>query len=70
MLIWTFRYARGFGTNRLQVTVELRHKAIEVVLAFTAGAFQTTLLTYLIQRDLFPSIMKVRAPTDTNRDTS
>jgi hypothetical protein len=41
-------------------TVDVRHKAIEVLLAFTAGAHQTTLLTYLIQRDLFPSIMKVR----------
>ncbi|KEZ45446.1 Uncharacterized protein SAPIO_CDS1754 [Scedosporium apiospermum] len=37
---------------------ELRQKAVEVLLAFTAGAHQTTLLTYLIQRDLFPSIMK------------
>ena len=41
------------------VIVELRQKAVEVLLAFTAGAHQTTLLTYLIQRDLFPSIMKV-----------
>lgn len=41
--------------------VELRHKAVEVLLAFTAGAWKTTLLTYLIQRDLFPSIMKVGA---------
>jgi hypothetical protein len=38
----------------------MRHKAIEVLLAATAGAYQTTLLTYMIQRDLFPSIMKVR----------
>lgn len=40
-------------------TVDIRHKAIEVLLATTAGAYQTTLLTYMIQRDLFPSIMKV-----------
>lgn len=39
--------------------VELSHKAIEVLLAVSAGAYQTTLLTYMIQRDLFPSIMKV-----------
>lgn len=39
--------------------VDLRHKAIEVLLAVSAGAYQTTLLTYMIQRDLFPSIMKV-----------
>lgn len=40
--------------------MDLRHKAIEVLLAVSAGAYQTTLLTYMIQRDLFPSIMKVR----------
>lgn len=26
----------------------------------TSGAYQTSLLTYLIQRDMFPSVMKVR----------
>ncbi|KAG5926118.1 hypothetical protein E4U42_003645 [Claviceps africana] len=35
-----------------------RHGAIKVLLAFTAGAYQTTLFTYLIQRDLFPAVMK------------
>lgn len=40
--------------------VATRHKAVEVLLAMTAGAYQTTLLTYMIQRDLFPSVMKVR----------
>lgn len=39
--------------------VEIRHRAVEVLLAVTSGAYQTTLLTYLIQRDLFPSVMKV-----------
>lgn len=38
---------------------ELRQKAVEVVLAVTAGAYQTSLLTYFIQRDLFPAVMKV-----------
>ncbi|OAA80690.1 hypothetical protein LEL_00235 [Akanthomyces lecanii RCEF 1005] len=38
--------------------LELRHKAIGVLLAITAGAYQTTLLTYMIQRDLFPAVMK------------
>lgn len=33
-----------------------------MLLAVTAGAYQTTLLTYLIQRDLFPSVMKVCWP--------
>lgn len=40
-------------------TVDIRHKAVNVLLAVTAGAYQTTLLTYMIQRDLFPSVMKV-----------
>lgn len=39
--------------------MDLRHRAVEVILAVTAGAYQTTLLTYMIQRDLFPSVMKV-----------
>lgn len=39
-------------------TVELREKAVEVALAVTSGAYQTSLLTYFIQRDLFPSVMK------------
>ncbi|KAJ3495890.1 hypothetical protein NLG97_g3060 [Lecanicillium saksenae] len=38
--------------------LEKRHKAINVLLAVTAGAYQTTLLTYMIQRDLFPSVIK------------
>lgn len=42
--------------------VDLRHKAVEVLLAVTAGAYQTTLLTYLVQKDLFPSVMKVCCP--------
>lgn len=41
--------------------VDLRHRAVEVLLAVTAGAYQTTLLTYMVQRDLFPSVMKVRS---------
>jgi hypothetical protein len=36
----------------------LRIKAVDVLLAVTAGAYQTSLLTYLIQRDLFPSLIK------------
>ncbi|OAA56441.1 hypothetical protein ISF_07509 [Cordyceps fumosorosea ARSEF 2679] len=38
--------------------LEQRHKAIGVLLAITAGAYQTTLLTYMIQRDLFPAVIK------------
>ncbi|KAK0705933.1 hypothetical protein B0T26DRAFT_724995 [Lasiosphaeria miniovina] len=40
-------------------TLELRLKAVEVALSVTSGAYQTSLLTYFIQRDLFPSIMKL-----------
>lgn len=40
--------------------VELRQKAVEVAIAVTSGAYQTSLLTYLIQRDMFPSLMKVQ----------
>jgi len=40
-------------------TVDIRSKAVEVALAVASGAYQTTLLTYFIQRDLFPAIMKV-----------
>ncbi|KAI3395773.1 hypothetical protein diail_904 [Diaporthe ilicicola] len=40
-------------------TMELRQKAVEVALAVTSGAYQTSLLTYLIQRDMFPSVMKL-----------
>ncbi|KAK0634441.1 hypothetical protein B0T17DRAFT_6613 [Bombardia bombarda] len=39
-------------------SLELRQKAVEVALAVASGAYQTSLLTYFIQRDLFPSIMK------------
>lgn len=39
--------------------VEVRQRAVEVVLSITSGAYQTSLLTYFIQRDLFPAIMKV-----------
>lgn len=39
--------------------MEIRQKAVEVALAVTSGAYQTSLLTYLIQRDMFPAVMKV-----------
>jgi hypothetical protein len=44
----------------MSYTVEIRQRAIEVVLSIASGAYQTSLLTYFIQRDLFPAIMKVR----------
>ncbi|GKU16852.1 unnamed protein product [Fusarium langsethiae] len=45
--------------------LDVRYKAIEVLLAVTAGAYQTTLLTYLIQRDLFPAVMKFIQDSET-----
>ena len=50
--------------------MEIRHKATETLLAATAGAYQTTLLTYMIQRDLFPSIMKVGSHVTQQHDTT
>lgn len=47
-------------------SLSLRLKAIEVLLAVTAGAYQATLLTYLIQRDLFPSVMKFMQDSETD----
>ncbi|GAB7349143.1 hypothetical protein MBLNU459_g8085t1 [Dothideomycetes sp. NU459] len=37
----------------------IRRKAVQVALCVTSGAFQTGLLTYFTQRDLFPSLMKL-----------
>ncbi|KAK4167486.1 hypothetical protein QBC43DRAFT_311959 [Cladorrhinum sp. PSN259] len=36
---------------------DLQQRAVEVALAVTSGAYQTSLLTYFIQRDLFPAII-------------
>ncbi|PHH62767.1 hypothetical protein CDD81_6755 [Ophiocordyceps australis] len=44
---------------------DFRRKAIQVLLAVTAGAYQTTLLTYMLQRDLFPCLIKFIQETET-----
>lgn len=41
------------------IPVSIRQKAVQVALCVASGAFQTGLLTYFTQRDLFPSLMKV-----------
>lgn len=46
-------------------SLDLRQRAVEVVLAITSGAYQTSLLTYFIHRDLFPAIMKFIQESDT-----
>lgn len=38
---------------------QFREKAIGTALAIVAGAYQTTLVSYFIHRDLFPSLMKI-----------
>lgn len=40
-------------------SVQIRQKAIEVVLAIVSGAYKTSLLSYFMHRDFFPSLMKV-----------
>ncbi|KAK3311996.1 hypothetical protein B0H66DRAFT_100604 [Apodospora peruviana] len=45
-------------------SLELREKAVEVALAVASGAYQTSLLTYFIQRDLFPAVMKLIQDAD------
>ncbi|CAJ2510938.1 Uu.00g065630.m01.CDS01 [Anthostomella pinea] len=46
------------GIIRNGKTLDVRRRAVEVVLSITSGAYQTSLLTYFIHRDLFPAIMK------------
>ncbi|KAK3304765.1 uncharacterized protein B0T15DRAFT_558738 [Chaetomium strumarium] len=51
--------SRSVGGNRAgcTYTADLQQRAVEVALAVTSGAYQTSLLTYFIQRDLFPAII-------------
>ena len=37
---------------------DIRQKAIDTALALTAGAYQTSLVSYFSYRDLFPALMK------------
>ncbi|KZF19928.1 DUF1741-domain-containing protein [Xylona heveae TC161] len=46
-------------------TMQLREKAIDVALSITSGAYQTSLISYFIHRDLFPSLMKYTQDRDT-----
>ncbi|EFX06266.1 duf1741 domain containing protein [Grosmannia clavigera kw1407] len=52
------------GLLRHGRTPSLRAKVVDVALATAAGAYQTTLLTYFIHRDLFPSIIRTIIDTD------
>ncbi|KAI1341704.1 DUF1741-domain-containing protein [Xylariaceae sp. FL0016] len=53
------------GIIRNGKTLEVRQRAVEVVLSIASGAYQTSLLTYFIQKDLFPAIMKFIQESDT-----
>ncbi|KAK2735204.1 hypothetical protein FQN57_001309 [Myotisia sp. PD_48] len=46
------------GIVRNGQTLELRLKAIEAAMAMVSGAYKTSLVSYFIHRDLFPSLMK------------
>jgi hypothetical protein len=41
-------------------TVELRQKAVRTTIAVVAGGYQTALVSYFINRDFFPALMKVQ----------
>ncbi|KAG9229690.1 hypothetical protein BJ875DRAFT_474222 [Amylocarpus encephaloides] len=45
-------------------SLDVRQKAIEAALAVVSGAYQTSLLSYFIHRDLFPSLMKFIQDSD------
>jgi hypothetical protein len=51
------------GNNRTAApctyTIDLQQRAVEVALAVASGAYQTSLLSYFMQRDLFPAIISV-----------
>lgn len=38
---------------------ELRQKAVRTTIAVVSGAYQTVLVSYFINRDFFPALMKV-----------
>lgn len=38
---------------------EIRQKAVRTTIAVVSGAYQTVLVSYFINRDFFPSLMKV-----------
>ncbi|PYI34689.1 DUF1741-domain-containing protein [Aspergillus indologenus CBS 114.80] len=53
------------GIIRNGKTYALRLQAIKTAIAMTAGAYKTSLVSYLTHRDLFPSIMKFVQESET-----
>lgn len=49
-------------------TIEIRLQAVRVAMSMTSGAFQTGLLTYFTQRELFPSLMQLVQDVETPND--
>lgn len=44
---------------RILLPVQIRMKAVEVAIAMISGGYKTSLISYFMHRDLFPSLMKV-----------
>ncbi|KAI1944916.1 hypothetical protein LOZ53_002670 [Ophidiomyces ophidiicola] len=44
---------------RSSVDINLRLKAVDAAIAMTSGTYKTSLLSYFMHRDLFPSLMKL-----------
>jgi hypothetical protein len=49
----------SFPADAGYAAAEIRLKAVTAALALTSGAYKTSLPSYFMQRDLFPSLMKV-----------
>ena len=45
--------------------VDIKEGAVETATILTAGAWQTSLVSYFMQRDLFPALMKVNHSSHT-----
>lgn len=43
----------------LTMVVVLRQKAVRATIAVVSGGYQTALVSYFINRDFFPALMKV-----------
>ena len=41
---------------------DLRRKAVQTTVAVVSGGYQTALVSYFINRDFFPALMKVCVP--------
>ncbi|KAL9081467.1 MAG: hypothetical protein Q9157_000025 [Trypethelium eluteriae] len=58
------------GVIRSGRSVQVRKKAITTALTLISGAYQTSLISYFTQRDLFPSLMKFVQETEDPSQTA